>query len=256
MRTRFTALQRSWAPEGGSSAGAGGSESGGAPAGGKREDGEKTYTKAEVDELVRKSVSEAIGARFGKEKSQSERKQRQAADDAVQAFRDEHGLDDDALERLQSQQSELTVLKREHSKLQREHEERSKALDASESWRRNRLVDDALDQAFDGFREKHGHRVIDSARADMRLVLRNQLRVEDDGTVVPLKDGQPLHGKPVGDWVADQLQGRKHVLEPTTTGGAGSRPGGSPERGKSPPDLGTDEGVGALWGDEVAATKK
>lgn len=255
MRTLFTSLQRFWAPEGGSGAGAGEGESGGAPAGEKREDGEKTFSKAEVDELVRKSVSEAIGARFGKEKSQSERAQRRAAEEAVRAFRDEHGLDDDALGRLQSQQSELTVLKREHTKIQRELEQERQVRTDLDGWRRNRLVDDALDQAFDTFRDKHGHRVIDSARADVRLALRSSLAVNDDGQVEVRHDGQPLHGKKVGDWVAEQLQGRKYALEPTTAGGAGSRPGQAADRSKAKIDLGTPDGIGELWGQAIAPKK-
>jgi hypothetical protein len=242
-----------WTPEV-QPAGAGESEpgSGGTPSDPKRGDGETVFTKTQLDA----AVSKAVNAVVGKERAQAERRAAEAAEAALQSFREEHGLDDAALDKVKGTRSELDKLRAELAKATRILETKDKTLaeltKATDEYRakdRQRVINDVLDKGIRSFSRKTGHRVIEDAKGDVLAAIRPRLRADDDGSITVLgDDGNPLHGMDVGDWLADELGRRKWALEPTTTGGAGSRPGGKGPAESRKLDLGSSEGMGALFG--------
>jgi len=227
--------------------GAGDGKTGDTSSGGKRADGETLYTK----EQLQAEVQKAINARFGKEKGTAERKASQAAEAAVQAFREQHGLDDETLDKVKSQQSAFDKLARESAAKDKRIELLEKSNGELVSRDKSRRVTETMDTAIAAFSKKHNLRLIDDAKQDVLASLRPRFRAEDDGSMSILgDDGNPLSVEP-GDWIAEQLQSRKYALEPTVSGGAGSRPRGQAGGGDKKRDLSTSQGAGDLYAEMI-----
>lgn len=220
-----------------------------------RADGETYFTKEQVSELVAKAVQDAIGARFGKEKSKQERAiaqaRAEAAAEAEQSFREQHGLSDSELERLKALREkspdESAKLRLELSSRDKALEAMTKEVEAMRAKERNRTIDDALDRAIGV------HPVRKEAMPHVRTLLRSKVAVDDAGELQILgDDGSPLHGVTVDKFVGDQMTGEfKYALEARTAGGGGSRPG-TPAKGEPMRrDLTTSAGIAALTMDSI-----
>lgn len=191
----------------------------------------KTYTQEEVNRIT--------SERAAREKAKLPQLVKEEAAKAINAWREENGLTDEALSKLHGADkatSDLLAAQREAARLKKENE--------------------SLQSRFE---KAHGLLVGDRTRAavlaeaasvsvdpeSVYLHVKDRLKVEDDYTVTVLgDDGQPAHGSSIADLVGNLLKKKVHLAKPTGQQGSGSRPGGG---GQAPqgPDLKTREGRNA-----------
>lgn len=210
------------------------------------EGGEATFTKAQMDA----AVTEAVTERMEQETRTRGKKIDDAGLTAVQAFREKHGLDDDAIEQFSTSRQRDSVNGEALSKANLAIAARTRDADAARSERDAAvatLTKERATSALDKALLDYPGQIKPESMADLRTILGPKVSVDAEGkSFVKGDDGEPLPDTNVGTYVAEQLEKRKHWLEPTAVGGAGSRGGGQPLAPEGKPDLTTAKGMGEL----------
>jgi hypothetical protein len=197
-----------YAPDGGTPTGAA-IQDGTQPGGEPKADG-KTFSQADLDRLV--------GERIGKERAKTAKLVEQAAADAVNAWRAENGLDDEALElwkkrdeaaaSTRAQKAELTRSKNEAEALRKKHEATAAKLDST-------LRSEAILRAATG--KSH-------APQDVVMHLLPRVKMLEDFSVVVVDEkGEPT-SKDIETAVKELLEQKPYLaVAAGNFNGAGSR---------------------------------
>jgi hypothetical protein len=206
-----------------------GTQPGGSPSNAGEQNGKvKTYTQEEVNRLIEDRLSRA--------KTSAEKRTEKAQQEAVARWRDEHGLTDEAIQRLQGEDkatSDLRRIAKEKADLEKRHADLENRFGLAHA----RLVNDVTRAAVIAEAAKKS---VDPE--SVYLHLKDRLKVEDDYSVTILgPDGEPAHGSEISDIVQELLNQKPFLARPTGEDGAGSRREGN---GRKPagPDLKTREG--------------
>jgi hypothetical protein len=192
----------------------------------------KTYTQDEVNRFV--------ADRLQRDRVSSEKKLEQAREDAVSTWREQNGLTDDILQKLEGEDkthADLKKIAREKSELEKAHESLKSKFDLAHG----KLVDSLTRSAV---LSKAAELSVDPE--SVYLHIRGRLKTEDDYTVTVLgDDGSPAHGSEIGDLITELLERKPFLKKATGDEGGGARPNGTGGRRQTGPDLGTREGRNA-----------
>jgi len=192
----------------------------------------KTYSQDEVNRTVKD--------RLARQTAKHEAAVSLARTDAVSAWREENGITDDTIQKLQGEDKTHADLKR-IAKEKAEIEKRHGDLQGRFQLANSKLVDGLTRSAVLGEAAKKS---VDPE--SVYLHLRDRLKVEDDYSVTILgEDGEPAHGSEIADIIDDLLIKKPFLAKPTGDSGGGARPNGSGGRAPQGPDLKTREGRAA-----------
>ncbi len=190
---------------------------------------EKTYTQQEMDSIIQKRLDRERASAA----KRHDGKLSSAAADAVQQWRDEQGLDDDALEKFAGMDkagAEARTMKGQLTKATKAADrlrgERDAARDvATRMLTRDAVISEAAKVANDP--------------EDIWLRMQSRIRVADDYSGVELLDlNGDLSDETMADAVKGILEKSPHLAKPTGAAGSGGRPSvtgpsnGNPKQGQ------------------------
>lgn len=168
-------------------------------------------------------VEEAIKSRVNRLNAQKEKQLRQIASETIQAFREEHGLDDAALEEFGKWRAKKDSAAPELSKLQLQMAAIAKERDA--------LAKQASEYAS-RYRETVTIGALRSAASEVALpkavtqivaVLKERVQLGDDGSpVIVDESGQQILDKTPADLVREYVADNPHLAPATSRPGSGS----------------------------------
>lgn len=174
-----------------------------------------------------------IDKRLKRAKADAEKAVAAAKDEAIAAFREEHGIDDAVLARVgdgmagedAQTKAEMRRMKAEGTKLKNQHD----AL-AAKFARRGELIRKAL--VVDVLLREAAGKFVDPQDAVDKLA--NRFRFDDETDTVFIVDekGEPS-AQTVQELVADLLTQKPHLAVPTGVPGTGARQAAPPPRGNA-----------------------
>jgi len=185
-----------------------------------------TFTQDQVNSAVQAAITE----RMARETSTRTKRELTAKDSAIAAFREEHGLDDERLEKLSGADAVGAELSTARLALQARDRDLEAATQAANG---SRVAHHTLVKrlAIDSAARKSS--AIEKALPHIASLLGARVAVTDDGKVEVLDEqGQPQHGATVDTFVAEFLSANDHFVAASTVGGGGGRPAGSDATGK------------------------
>lgn len=161
-------------------------------------------------------VNEKIQDRLARERQKHKKELEESTRAAIEAWRAEHGLDDEALEKLSRTDEsgkELRSLRGQMTRLQNEQKQRDDRIAALLAVVNKTKISDAVYKAAMG-------KAVDPE--DVMLRLHPRLRLTDDFDVAIVDEhGSEIHGKTIDQLVDDLLAAKPHLALPK------ARPGGS-----------------------------
>jgi hypothetical protein len=161
----------------------------------------KSYSQADLDRLV--------GERLNREKSKTTKQVEQARAEAVQAWREENGLDDDALELWKKRDESQSAARAQKSQL-------TKAQNEAESWKKKHdNVFSKLDSTLRSEAILRAATGKSHAPQDVVLHLLPRVKVLEDFSIAVVDDKGEPSGKDIETAVADLLEQKPYLALPT-----------------------------------------
>lgn len=177
-------------------------------------------TQSGAAKFTQEHLDRAINERLSRQERAFEKKLAEAQQAAVDAFRDERGLSDDAIAKLSTGDEEKLGMKRELAKLKGLHTQNESKAEKMRSVLMSKLVDEAVLKAA----------APKAANGDPEPILamlkqQGKIRVsEEDWTAYVADDKGEPSGRTIEDLVDELLTRKPQLAAAAGNYGAGSRP--------------------------------